>query len=36
LIWGNPKERNRRQILPISKTCVLFAPPCTCASWLIH
>ena len=25
LIWGNPKERNRRQI---SKTCVLFAPPC--------
>jgi hypothetical protein len=28
LIWGNPKERNRRQILRISKTCVLFAPPC--------
>jgi len=26
LIWGNPKERNRRQI---SKTCVLFAPHCT-------
>jgi len=25
LIWGNPKERNRRQI---SKTYVLFAPPC--------
>jgi hypothetical protein len=28
LIWGNPKERNRWQIPPISKTCVLFAPPC--------
>ena len=28
LIWGNPKERNRRQI---SKTCVLLVPPCiTC------
>ena len=25
LIGGNPKERNRKQI---SKTCVLFAPPC--------
>ena len=32
LIWGNPKEGHRpslSRLLPISKTCVLFAPPCT-------
>ena len=29
LIWGNPKEPSLSRLVPISKTCVLFAPPCT-------